>query len=245
MRDLFRPGKIARGRLLILSGLDGSGKSTQAELLASRLHGEGYAVATVWSRWEPALSAPLIRAAKKRLNPRTNAATADYRRFTAAKRQTMQNRWKRILWQFMVWSEYAAQLNYRLAPHILGRRGVICDRYVYDTIIDIAVNFSVKPGEIDSLCRHPLLAFFPTPRQVIYIDIDPETGAARKADGTPPEYLADRREYYLSMARLLGAAIVNGGDSMEGVAEAIWEGTGEWRRNLRRGARSPAAGESR
>lgn len=245
MLDLFKPGNVSRGRLLVLSGLDGSGKSTQAELLAKRLHREGYDVATVWSRWEPALSAPLIRFAKRRLDPRADAATADYRHFTAAKRQTMQSRWKRILWQLMVWSEYAAQINLRLMPHIIKRRGVICDRYIYDTLIDIAVNFSMKPGEIDSLCHHPLLALFPTPHQVIYIDIAPETGAARKADGTPPEYLADRREYYRSMARLLGAAIIDGGPTMEEVAEAIWESTGKWRRGLRHVTRKSAEGKTR
>ncbi|HUV36306.1 MAG TPA: hypothetical protein VMX58_05135 [Patescibacteria group bacterium] len=245
MSDLFRPGRIPRGRLLVLCGLDGSGKSTQAELLAKRLRGEGYDVATVWSRWEPSLSAPLIRIAKRRISSRPDAATADYTHFTAAKRRTMRSPWKRMLWQLMVWSEYAVQINYRLMPHMLRRWGVICDRYVYDTLIDIAINFSVNPGEIDSLCAHPLLALFPTPRQVVYIDIDPETGAVRKADGTPAEYLADRREYYLSMARLLGAAIIDGGDTVEGVAEAIWEATGGWRRSLSRGTRGPDGGETR
>lgn len=239
MHDLFRPGNSPRGRLLVLYGLDGSGKSTQAELLANRLLREGYDAATVWSRWEPSLSAPLIRMAKKRLSPRPDAATADYTRFTAAKQRTMRSPWKRILWQFMVWTEYAAQINCRLMRHALARRGVICDRYVYDTLIDIAVNFSLKPDELHSLCRHPLLALFPVPRRVVYIDIDPVTGAARKADGTPAEYLADRRAYYLSMARLLGAAIIDGNKSIEGVAGAIWECTGDWRRGLRHSTRAP------
>jgi thymidylate kinase len=245
MRNLFIPPNVSRGRLLVLSGLDGSGKSTQAGLLAKRLRTEGYDVATVWSRWEPALSAPLIRLAKRRLDTRADAATADYRRFTTAKRRTMQSRWKRTLWQLMVWSEYAAQINRRLLPHVIRRRGVICDRYVYDTLIDIAVNFSVKPGEIETLCHHPLLALFPAPRQAIYIDIDPETGASRKADGTPPEYLADRREYYRSMARLLGAATIDGGRGVEEVAEAIWSSTGAWRRSLRRATRKTATGDTR
>ena len=245
MHNLFRPGDGSSGRLLVVSGLDGSGKSTQAGLLERRLRDAGYRVATVWSRWEPRLSAPLIRIAKRSLNPRSDAATRDYTRFTAAKRRTMRSPWKRSLWQLMVWSEYAVQINWRLIPHLLRGRGVICDRYVYDTLIDIAINFSIQPGEIERLCRHPILALFPAPFQVVYIDIDPETGARRKDDGTPPQYLADRREYYLSMARLLHAPIIDGCDTVERVSEAIWKSTGDWRGTLRRLARPTAGGGSR
>ncbi len=242
MRNPLRPGDNARGRMLVLTGLDGSGKSTQAELLARRLYENGYEVAKVWSRWEPALSAPLIRTAKRRLGAREDAATADYTDFTAAKRQAMNKPWKQSLWQLMVWSEYAVQMHWRLLPHALRRRGVICDRYIHDTLVDIAINFSVKPEEIERLCRHPLLALFPAPRSVIYIDIDPETGAGRKRDGTPPEYLADRREHYLSLAQLIGAPTVNGGETIERVAEAIWESTGSWRSSLRRRVRTAEGG---
>lgn len=242
MRNPLRPGDNARGRLLVLTGLDGSGKSTQAELLERRLYENGYDVAKVWSRWEPALSAPLIRAAKRRLGAREDAATADYIDFTAAKRQAMNKPWKRAMWQFMVWSEYAVQMRWRLLPHALRGRGVICDRYIHDTLVDIAINFSVKPEEIERLCRHPLLALFPAPRSVIYIDIDPETGAERKSDGTPPEYLADRREHYLSLTRLIGAHTVDGGGTIDRVAEAIWESTSGWRMSLPRRDRAAEGG---
>lgn len=242
MRGPFRAESRTLRRLLVLSGLDGSGKSTQAELLAGRLKEEGYSVGTVWNRWEPIVSAPLVRLARLRLKSAENVTPEGYSGFTRAKQRKMKSPWKRRLWQLMVWSEYSFEVNTRLFPHILRRRGVICDRYVYDTMIDMAINFSLPADSLAELFHHPLLSFYPKPALVVFLDVDPFTGASRKEDGTPAEYLADRREYYLSMARLLGAPAVDACGSIDDVSSRIWELTGEWRAGLRPAA-SRADGE--
>jgi thymidylate kinase len=223
-----------------LSGLDGSGKSTQAELISRRLMDEGYLAKTVWNRWEPMLSAPIIKLARFHLWRSERVTSATYSSFTEAKRRKMKNKWRRRFWQLMVWSEYILQVNSRLLIPLLRGTGVICDRYVYDTMIDIAINFSVPPERITDLCNHPLLALFPKPSLLIFIDIDPDTGSSRKKDGTPPEYLADRRAYYLTMARLLDMPVVDGGQSIREVQDRIWELTGDWRKSLRMSARGGA-----
>ncbi len=147
----------------------------------------------------------------------------DYHGFTDAKRRSMKSAWKRDLWQMMVWSEYAMQVRARLLARRRKGLTILCDRYVYDTLVDVAINFSLPAAGIGELMNHPLLSLFPKPGLVIFIDIDPETGAARKSDGTPAAYLADRREYYTAMARILHAPIVDGGASVESVAGSIWE----------------------
>lgn len=232
MRRVFSLRTKSGPGLLVMSGLDGTGKSTQAGILAARLRNEGCRIRPVWNRWEPTLSAPLIRLARRRINPEKDAATDDYENFTRAKRQRMRNPWKRRVWQLMVWSEYALQVNLRLFPYHLRIEGAICDRYVYDTLVDIAINFSIEPDEITGLCNHPLLALYPKPSLVLFIDIDPETGAKRKNDGTPAQYLADRRNHYLAIARILDAPVVDGGGSIDEVTDRIWELTSGWRETL-------------
>lgn len=218
--------------LLVFSGLDGSGKSTQAELLAARMRDEGHHVRVVWNRWEPYVSAPFIGMAKRYLQSSERISEGDYSDFTEAKQRTMQSPWKRALWQAMVWGEYALQVNTRLLGNNLRAVVSICDRYVYDTLIDIAINFSLPSGKLADLCGHPFFFFFPKPARVIFIDIDPETGASRKRDGTPPEYLEHRRALYLSMAEMLNAPVVDGGESIDAVREAIWDATTRWRGTL-------------
>jgi thymidylate kinase len=221
--------------MLVLSGLDGTGKSTQAGILAGRLAEQDVETSTVWNRWSPAFTAPLIKAAKKRISPRPDAATEEYTDFTRSKRERMRSPLKRSLWQAMVWSEYTVQVHSRLLGAGYPRRAIISDRYVYDTLVDMAVNFSLEPEDLGTLCSHALLSLFPVPASFVVIDIDPETGSKRKSDGTPPEYLADRRPFYLEIARLTGAAVVDGNGTIEETAAGIWEGCSRWRENLIKG----------
>ncbi len=229
MKGAFNQAGRITASMLVLSGLDGSGKSTQTALLAERLRAEGVRAQAVWNRWDPRISAPFIRTARKYLRARERVGDGDYRSFTEAKRRRMKSGWKRSLWQFMVWSEYALQVHGRLFLHLLRGTKVICDRYVYDTLIDIAINFSVPAEDLEELTNHPLLSFFPKPGLVIFIDIDPLVGAGRKSDGTPAAYLADRRAYYTAMARILRAPLVDGSAPVESVSRTIWELTREWR----------------
>ncbi len=234
MRGPFDSDRAGTRSMLVLCGLDGSGKSTQAALLAERLRSEGIRGRAVWNRWRPTLSAPLIRIAKRTLSGREKVVQGDYESFREAKRREMKSDWKRGLWQIMVWSEYAWQVHWRTLGRRLGGAVVICDRYVYDTLIDVAINFSTAPEGLASLMNNPLLALFPKPALVVFIDIDPALGAARKADGTPAVYLADRREYYRAMARILKAPIVDGGAPAAEVASRIWELAAPWRRGFSR-----------
>ena len=54
-------GRALPGKLFIVEGIDGSGKSTQLDLLSKWLIGQGYCVA--FSEWN---SSPLVKATTKR-----------------------------------------------------------------------------------------------------------------------------------------------------------------------------------
>jgi|WetSurMetagenome_2_1015567.scaffolds.fasta_scaffold67373_3 thymidylate kinase len=229
MKGPFRDATSPTPSLVVLSGLDGSGKSTQTALLAGRLVADGIPATVIWNRWKPFLSSGAIRLAKRYLKARSRVNDGDYRGFTDAKRRSMKSAWKRALWQSMVWGEYAIQVHARLLARRRSGLAILCDRYVYDTLVDVAINFSLPADRIGELMDHPLLSLFPKPGLVVFLDIDPETGAARKSDGTPAAYLADRREYYAALSRVLRAPLVDGNADVESVARSIWELAKPWR----------------
>ena len=232
MKSVFKPQIGNKPGFLVLSGLDGTGKSSQASILAEHLRNHGSIPSIIWNRWNPALTGPFIKLAKRRLNPREDAAITDYNNFTASKQKQMRNPHKRNLWQVLVWSEYLIQVHYRLSSTGYPNQPVISDRYVYDTIVDIAINFSLPSSRLDSLCNHKLFTFFPRPSCVIFLDIDPEVGATRKSDGTPTAYLADRRKYYLELANIMKVPVVNANNSIDAVSEEIWKHAKDWVKNF-------------
>ena len=74
MRGPFRDTARPASSLVVLSGLDGSGKSTQTALLAERLGADGIPAAVLWNRWKPFLSAGVIRLAKRYLRAQGTGA---------------------------------------------------------------------------------------------------------------------------------------------------------------------------
>ena len=227
MHSLFKPNSKKRG-FIVLTGLDGTGKSTQGSILAKKISTKGTMTAIIWNRWNPRITAPLIAIARRHINSTPNAATEDYEDFTTSKQEQMQSPLKRNLWQFLVWGEYLFQVYYRLLSAGYPRKIIISDRYVYDTLIDIAINFSIPPSKLNLLCNHKLLSLFPRPACVLFLDIDPEVGFDRKKDGTPVKYLADRRPYYIALANLMHSPVINCNEPLSVVADNIESHAVEW-----------------
>ncbi|MFA4948999.1 MAG: hypothetical protein WC674_10925, partial [Candidatus Krumholzibacteriia bacterium] len=155
MKGPFRDTASPASPLVVLSGLDGSGKSTQTAILAKRLSEGGIPATVLWNRWKPFLSAGVIRLAKRYLRAQARVTEGDYRGFTDAKRRSMKSVWKRDLWQMMVWGEYAVQVRARLLAHRRAGVTILCDRYVYDTLVDVAINFSLPADRLGELMNHP------------------------------------------------------------------------------------------
>jgi len=72
-------GRALPGKLFIVEGIDGSGKSTQLDLLRKWLIGQGYCVA--FSEWN---SSPLVKATTKKGKKKQMLTPASFSRATAA-----------------------------------------------------------------------------------------------------------------------------------------------------------------
>lgn len=126
------------GSIIVFSGLDGAGKSTQIELLCQRLARAGRPVSRCWSRggYTPGmllLKQLLRRGPFGRRLPPPGPSPQRTRVFT---NPHLRNWWLRLAILDLIWF-YGLWLR---GLRILGRT-VICDRYLPDTELDFQLNF--------------------------------------------------------------------------------------------------------
>jgi dTMP kinase len=99
-------GKQLPGKLFVVEGIDGSGKSTQLDLLRKWLIGEGYCVA--FSEWN---SSPVVRATTKRGKKKRLLSPTTFSLIHAA--------------------DFADRMERQMLPALKAGAIVLADRYMY------------------------------------------------------------------------------------------------------------------
>lgn len=131
----------------------------------------------------------------------------------------------RKLYTTAVLIDYIIQILLKVPFHLyLSRKAVLCDRYVYDTVIDLASEFK-RDAEWSVNFIKLLLYFMPTPDYIVILDVDPQTAFIRslaKGEKTPLSYLENRRELYYKISNCLkNAVLVDTRNDFNGISENI------------------------
>ncbi|MFH1220465.1 MAG: hypothetical protein V1694_08425 [Candidatus Eisenbacteria bacterium] len=237
-------------KLIVLMGLDGSGKSTQAQILANWLREQSIVTEVVWMRGESYLTLPLLKIAKALLRapkgtkrggavgeaaPAGGVAGAEaaggragddavrdhYTKYVRSKRSLFKNRLVRAIWRNLVLFDFFITFKVAFAKLPKDARVVILDRYVYDSLIDIDSGFGSGGAEVRRLLRSRLIRFFPRPDKVVLIEIAPDIAMRRKDDIPSMEYLEERHGLYRMIAGEVKGTIVDGSRSIDEVRASI------------------------
>ncbi|MEP2031571.1 MAG: dTMP kinase [Paracoccaceae bacterium] len=197
----------AKGQFISFEGIDGSGKSTQARLLAETLRAEGHEV--VLTR-EPGGSpgAEEIRALVLQGEPDRWSAETEILLFTAARRD---------------------HLERTIKPALVAGKIVICDRFADSTRMYQGLSRGDLRNTVDQL--HALMIGI-EPDLTILIDMDPGTGLSRALSReTVEERFEDfgqdlqnqMRAGFLALAEEFADrfCVIDGGRSIEDVANDV------------------------
>jgi thymidylate kinase len=238
-RTYIRVGvQVMRAPLICFTGVDGCGKSTQTKRLALRLRQTGWQTKTVWTGGQKTVTGPLVRLGQQYLHaPRRGQD----RRFVArdANKQAVDQEFSQYMnashhlfrqhpgigraWIDLSLFEHAVEIDCAVLPHLRMGRAVICDRYIYKSLVNLAVLLDLSPARIRTLLRHPAVRLVPRPTLYFLLDVPAEAAFSRKTDLPSIEYVQRRVPVYRSIAAMTGMPVINATQSPDAIEAQVWD----------------------
>lgn len=164
---------LRKGVLIVFEGIDGAGKSTQAEILLERLEAIGYDVA--YFR-EPSESKWGREIKKRALLPDSLSPEEELGLFLKDRRENVER---------------------NLKPALEARKVVILDRYYYSTIA-----YQGAKGIDKEMIIRANEEFVVKPDLVFILDIDAKRGLERIQDRKKKDKLFEREDYLVKVRKI-------------------------------------------
>lgn len=228
-------GRPARGALIVLSGVDGSGKSTQAALLAAALTRLGHEPVVRWTRLEGStlrrgifdtVAAPLDLVDRLRRRGASRADVPSGHVAVVARRRSLRQRsWVLTqLWVMCIAVLHARAQRRAVGAHVRAGQVVICDRYSLDALVDMRLHYGPGPRfRPQAVLLHRLS---PRPTHSYWLDIDPRQSLARKDEGFTERDIADQAELFREHYVAAGAQRLDGarptGELAAEIGRDVW-----------------------
>lgn len=206
--------KNNKGLLICITGVDGSGKTTQAKLLLDWLENRNVKCAYLWNRGEAHLRKGLISLGRtvllksQYLKPTPNVDV--YNVYQSRKSRMFRNRTIRFLWATLVRAEHIFQTRKKTIPLLNSGTVVISDRYIWDSQIDLAVSFCCDNQWLLNKENTFVINCVPRPDINFFIDIPIDVALSRKNDIPSREYIENRIGLYRFLAINRSMSWLNG-----------------------------------
>lgn len=208
----------ANGRLIYLAGNDGTGKTTQAELLLADFAAARIPARYVWLRFPQYVSLPVL--GLSRLLRVTRYRTVNGNRT---------GRWEfhRAPWlaHVLLWSQVIdarVARAHRIRPALSRSEAVVLDRFVYDIVVDIAV--AARDPRLLRSRPARLLYGLVRSDDAALLDAPAATIRQRRPDLAVDEDLELRAEFYRALGQQLGLLRIDAGGPREEIHQHLAEG---------------------
>ena len=195
--------------LVTFSGLDGAGKSSQAEGARAVLGAFGHDVVVQWSRltFDPGVARigdPIKRLVARRAEP----GPSTERSHDPGRELRQRSRAITEVWTTMLAIANVVARRRAIVPHLRAGRAVVCDRYVLDAIVQLRLRYG--DGRRFPLQEAILRYFSPRPSSAWFLDVPAEVAHARKPDDEELEDAVRQAELYRTEHRRLGVRHLDG-----------------------------------
>jgi thymidylate kinase len=197
-----------KGRLITFMGIDGSGKTTLTKILMSLLRSNGIKAKYVWGAYDVIMLRPLVLLLKLFSHGKTIKSSKSAK-FQASMRRNPRRGIVGFIYRSLVLFEYQIEILTKIRIPLMNGTNIICDRYVIDTVINLAVNLNYSQEEFAQLYAK-LGDMCPKPDITFFVDTPVEVAFSRKDDIPSIDYLRKRRRLYIIAAKKNHAIVLNG-----------------------------------
>ena len=207
------------GALVVIIGPDGSGKSSISNMVVEKLSPTFPQIKYVWCRFESKLLGFLLR-----VNSNVAGFEGDFRESYEARSESKNTLLTNspLKWPYLAFVvvSYMMYVRRKVVRPLKDGHLIVSDRYVYDTIVDLWVDFGKKDENLAFLA--PLLInIAPPPNYVFWVDVPEEISMSRKNDVPNIEYVAMRRKGYELLSRRITTIRLDGTQPIEVNADRI------------------------
>jgi len=203
-------------KAIIFFGPDGSGKTTQTDLLIQRLRKDGVSTRRLWLRSLHTLAFVISKIAMHVLGLES---VYDFRSKYSHIRSF------RPLWYAIEFISILPLVLFRFYIPLARRQTVVAERYVIDWVVSLSYASS-NESLLDSILAKAVLRFMPKDSLLIYIDADYDTIYSRGRRDDSSEFIEFQRRFYAKIAQIVNAVIINTSDkTVQEVHELIYQST--------------------
>jgi thymidylate kinase len=195
-----------RGLIVSFSGIDGSGKTVHVQSLMSALETAAIKARAFWSRFgslAPKSDAGRPGAEKLRVS---DTATS-----LARRRRKLRNPALRLGWLLYNLTGLVIRYNRQVRLRRWLGEVVICDRYIYDAVVEIGASLPNDPG-LSRWAERVLTRLCPRPDVAWLLDVPADLSVERQADenrsAASCEELSRQRSMFMTLARTYGLKVL-------------------------------------
>ncbi len=189
-------------------GMDGSGKTSLSHKLVALMRQNNMETEYVWNRFEARILTPFFKIGKA-LFFQGKDIMRDYAEYSVIRKKVFQNRIIGAVYGYLLSFDYFWQIWLKVRIPLMRHKNIVCDRYIYDTVVDLATDLNYSDSKRNSVLRN-FLRLSPKPDMIFLIDLPEEIAYQRKTDVPSINYLRERREIYLNIGKECGMTLLDG-----------------------------------
>ena len=202
-----------RSILISFSGIDGTGKSTIAHRIQEfLLNDHGIPTRYVWCKFgdHPLSRYRLGKFVKPRQITKSGPSHSKGKRPSSLFKS----------YGMALLAFHLAQIAFTVRGTLQRGQSVICDRYIFDTMVDLQQDLGFPMSRVRKILE---AQWIPPPGCKFLLDLAEDAAFARKADSVSVAYLKTRRTMYLDIAREYGLQVIDASQPVDSVVQIVLE----------------------